>query len=84
MALKISAGKLELGTSLPLLLETEFRENSYSQLPVRRDHMLRLTDLDAGHKDPFDRLLIAQAITEGLAILTRDSAFTAYPVKTIW
>ncbi|MBX3126835.1 MAG: type II toxin-antitoxin system VapC family toxin [Polyangiaceae bacterium] len=44
----------------------------------------RLASLPFHHRDPFDRLLIAQALTEGVPVVTRDPAFQAYPVSTIW
>lgn len=53
-------------------------------LPIRTAHLLRLETLPLHHRDPFDRLLIAQAIEENLAILTDDSLFRSYPVKTVW
>jgi PIN domain nuclease of toxin-antitoxin system len=53
-------------------------------LPIRYEHILTLESLPAHHSDPFDRLLIAQAITESLPILTADKIFRQYGAKTIW
>ncbi len=50
-------------------------------LPVEAAHIFGLQALPAHHKDPFDRLLIAQAITEGMPILTADALFKRYPVQ---
>ncbi len=47
-------------------------------------HILKLGELPSHHKDPFDRLLIAQVIVEDIAIITADTMFTNYPLKTIW
>jgi PIN domain nuclease of toxin-antitoxin system len=57
---------------------------SMQLLPIRYEHILQLEALPVHHSDPFDRLLIAQAITESLPILTHDAAFAAYPVKVLW
>jgi PIN domain nuclease of toxin-antitoxin system len=53
-------------------------------LSVRTDHITALAGLPDIHKDPFDRLLIAQAVAEGLAVVTNDVEIRRYPVKTIW
>jgi PIN domain nuclease of toxin-antitoxin system len=54
-------------------------DNGYTELPITSDHTLALESLPPIHKDPFDRLLIAQAITEGILLLTADSLLTKYP-----
>jgi len=51
---------------------------------VEHAHALRVSDLPAHHRDPFDRILIAQAQTESLTILTADPAFRAYEVEIFW
>lgn len=53
-------------------------------LPITFEHTANLTKLDFHHKDPFDRLIIAQALTDQLSIISRDSNFTKYSVKLIW
>jgi PIN domain nuclease of toxin-antitoxin system len=53
-------------------------------LPIRYEHVLQLEHLPAHHSEPFDRLLIAQAITESLPILTHDAKFPGYAVKVLW
>jgi PIN domain nuclease of toxin-antitoxin system len=53
-------------------------------LPIRYEHILNLEQLPHHHSDPFDRLLIAQAFTESLPILTGDKVFTQYGVKIVW
>jgi PIN domain nuclease of toxin-antitoxin system len=54
---------------------------SFSELPVLGEHALAVRDLPPHHRDPFDRLLIAQAMCEGLTIVTADRAFAAYDVS---
>lgn len=53
-------------------------------LPIRASHVTALTALPMVHKDPFDRILIAQAIAEGLDLVTNDEHIRSYPVRTIW
>jgi len=60
-------------------------DNGYSELPIASDHVVAIESLPAIHKDPFDRLLVAQAIVEGITLLTTDSSVARYPgpVKTV-
>ncbi len=60
------------------------KANSIQWLPVEISHCVRVIELPFHHRDPFDRMLIAQAITEDLSILSRDHRFPAYNIKCIW
>jgi PIN domain nuclease of toxin-antitoxin system len=81
---KIKTGKLNaLGSSVAYLRD-ELENYSMQLLPIRYEHILALESLPAHHSDPFDRFLIAQAITESLPILTHDEKFSLYPVKVLW
>jgi PIN domain nuclease of toxin-antitoxin system len=60
------------------------RTAGFNDLPVTIAHTVRLRDLRPHHRDPFDRILVAQALTEGLTIVTHDPAFDAYAVATLW
>ena len=83
-AIKIKTGKLNaLGSSVAYLRD-EMENYSMQLLPIRYEHILQLEALPVHHSDPFDRLLIAQAITESLPILTHDARFSAYPAKILW
>jgi len=53
-------------------------------LPVHPEHLFRIADLPFHHGDPFDRLLIAQAISEKLTIISADKEFRSYPVTVTW
>jgi PIN domain nuclease of toxin-antitoxin system len=53
-------------------------------LPVRASHITALAALPPLHKDPFDRILIAQAVAEGLALVTADPQMSAYPIRVVW
>jgi PIN domain nuclease of toxin-antitoxin system len=83
-AIKIKTGKLNaLGSSVAYLRD-EMENYSMQLLPIRYEHILQLEALPTHHSDPFDRLLIAQAVTESLPILTNDQKIRLYPVKVLW
>jgi PIN domain nuclease of toxin-antitoxin system len=63
----------------PRLLRRGLLDNSYSELPILSDHVVAIDTLPLIHKDPFDRLLVAQAIVEGITLLTADSVVAKYP-----
>lgn len=63
----------------PRLLRKGLTENGYEELAITGDHALMLDSLPPLHKDPFDRILVAQAMVEGLTLLTSDSLVAAYP-----
>jgi PIN domain nuclease of toxin-antitoxin system len=84
IAIKIKTGKLNAIGSSVAYIRDEMNAYSMELLPIRYEHILQLEALPAHHGDPFDRLLIAQAIHESLPILTHDEVFTRYPVKVIW
>jgi PIN domain nuclease of toxin-antitoxin system len=84
IAVKIKIGKLNaVGSSVGYIRE-EMKAYGMELLPVRYEHILQMEQLPLYHSDPFDRLLIAQAIAEFMPILTHDSEFPRYPVKLIW
>jgi len=58
-------------------------ENGYDELPIGGEHVLRVATLPAVHRDPFDRLLVAQAIHEGLVLVTADRALAQYPASVV-
>ena len=83
MAIKHSIGKLELNLDLREIIK--ITESSLIEiLPVTIEHILQTSILPFHHRDPFDRLLIAQAQTENLTLVTKDAAFSAYGVKITW
>jgi PIN domain nuclease of toxin-antitoxin system len=84
VSIKIKLGKLNaIGSSVAYIRE-QMNEYGMELLPLQYEHLLQLENLPLHHGEPFDRLLIAQAITEGLPILTHDQHFPKYPVKLIW
>lgn len=83
MQIKILLGKLKLSLSLKEILKNQQETNDLTVSPVTLTHVLALDALPFHHKDPFDRLLLAQSIEEDLTIVTADSQFSAYPVKLL-
>lgn len=65
-------------------MESQQQINEVNILPVQLNHILALDELPTHHKDPFDRLLIAQARIEGMEIATADPVFSKYDIKVIW
>jgi len=85
IAVKYSLGKLELSEPPQRFVERRIANNALTVLAVTMAHTLKLADLPFHHRDPFDRLLIAQALTENSPILTKDSMFSEYQGLTcIW
>ena len=84
MAIKARLGKLELSKDPEHFIPEQMALNSIGSLPVRMSHALHIYKLPDYHRDPFDRMLIAQARLEELPILTADPQISRYPVKVIW
>ena len=82
--IKLHTGKLKITSSIEHLVETQQNVNSVRVLPVYLEHVYHLGSLPAIHKDPFDRLLIAQAIAEDLTLVSADAVFNRYPVSVLW
>jgi PIN domain nuclease of toxin-antitoxin system len=83
MQIKIQLGKLKLSMPLKELVRTQQETNDLRISPVALPHVLALDALPFHHKDPFDRLLIAQSIEEDLTLVSADSQFSAYSVKLL-
>jgi PIN domain nuclease of toxin-antitoxin system len=84
IAIKSKTGKLNAIGSSVTYIRQEMEAYGIELLPIRYDHILQLESLPHHHGDPFDRLLIAQALTESLPVLTGDKIFKTYGVKVIW
>ena len=84
MQIKIQLGKLKFTVPLRELVESQKQTNGVQILPVELEHALALDALPAHHKDPFDRLLVAQANVEDASLVSRDPLFSSYPVKLLW
>ena len=82
--IKSSLGKLPLPLPLPEIVRDQQAQRNLRLLPITPAHIFALDALPHHHHDPFDRLLIAQAISEGLTFASRDSQCAPYPVSMIW
>ena len=84
IAIKARAGRLDLPADIRRFIVGQLRVNGFVTLPVDLDHALAVHGLPDIHKDPFDRLLAAQAQTESLTLLTCDPHLRRYPIETRW
>ncbi len=83
MQIKRQLGKLQLTLPLRDLVAGQQATNNLAVLPVTLAHVLALESLPPRHKDPFDRLLVAQAMVEGAVLVSVDTVFAAYPVTVL-
>lgn len=80
VAIKRSVGKLQASADLPRILA----DLGFARIAITRSQVWAVGDLPLHHRDPFDRLLIAQAQELSLPLITTDSAMSAYSVPTLW
>jgi PIN domain nuclease of toxin-antitoxin system len=84
VAIKVSVGKLDLGESSVSFLPREIARNNFDLLPISLGHATMVEGLPLHHRDPFDRLLIAQAMVEGIPLVSNDATFDFYGVSRRW
>jgi PIN domain nuclease of toxin-antitoxin system len=84
IAIKISIRKYALARPYDHFMHEAIDKNGFSYLHIETKHTSVLTTLPFHHKDPFDRLLIAQAMVEAIPIVSNDSVLDAYPIKRLW
>ena len=84
IAIKHSMGRLPLPESPARFIPAQRKQHGIEPLPLDEEATLHLTRLPALHKDPFDRMLICQAVAQHLVILTPDELINQYPVRTMW
>ena len=84
IAVKVSLGKLALDKSFERLFPEQLHFNRIEILDITVDSLTKLTTLPFHHRDPFDRLIIAQALVEGIPIIGADAAFDAYGISREW
>ena len=82
--IKANTGKLPLPEPAPQFIESCLTVNRFESLSIELPHILKIHQLPDYHRDPFDRILIAQAQTENLVLLTIDHQIKRYPVQTFW
>jgi PIN domain nuclease of toxin-antitoxin system len=78
IAIKITLGREDFRVE-PRLLRRSLLDNGYAELPVTSQHAVNIDSLPPLHKDPFDRLLLAQALSEGITLVTGDAQLARYP-----
>ena len=84
IAIKIRLGKYALPQPYEEFMAKAIDGNGFVILPVEPKHTAVLTTLPFHHRDPFDRLIIAQAMVEGFDVVSGDAVFDSYPVKRLW
>jgi PIN domain nuclease of toxin-antitoxin system len=84
LAIKAGLGKLKLASPVRRYVIEHIAANGFRMLDIRMAHIGRVESLPPHHGDPFDRLLIAQALEEKLPVVTADPVFRDYGVKRIW
>lgn len=84
IAIKAGLGRIDVPKNLRQFLAEQVRRNGFEILPIRLEHATHTTRLESHHRDPFDRLLIAQASVERATLVSCDPLVQRYRVKTIW
>ncbi len=82
--IKVQLGKLTLRDDLETIVQSEQDQNDLRLMAITLPHIIKLKDLPYYHKDPFDRLLIAQSQVENATLISRDSIFNSYDCSVIW
>lgn len=83
IGIKIGIGKLTLAVSLSEFV-SQLKADNIGILPIEPEHVIEMLSLPDFHKDPFDRMIIAQAISSQYSLISSDSIFHQYPVNIIW
>jgi PIN domain nuclease of toxin-antitoxin system len=84
MGLKMSLGRLELAQPFEELIPRQMELNGFGLLPVRISHIAKTISLSFHHRDPFDRMIVAQCMAEGLSVVSLDPVFDKYSVQRLW
>jgi PIN domain nuclease of toxin-antitoxin system len=84
ITIKVSIGKLTLTEPFEVIIPRELSQNGFQILPITVPHLTVLCGLPFHHRDPFDRLLVAQAMAEKMPLVSVDSVVDAYPITRLW
>lgn len=84
LSIEAAAGKFEADPDVLRWFERSVTSGRFASLPIERPHLARTATLPRHHRDPFDRLLVAQAEIEGLALVSSDPTLDAYDVQRVW
>ncbi|MHC6201886.1 type II toxin-antitoxin system VapC family toxin [Breznakiellaceae bacterium SP9] len=83
MTIKMSLGKLILSGDIAAMLNKVI-DNGFAIMPIEGAHLITLSTLDFFHRDPFDRIIISQSISEDMLVISSDTIFSRYPVTWVW
>jgi len=84
ICIKISLSKLSLKSGWLKTIEDEMKINAIQWLSIEMTHCVKLINLPFHHRDPFDRMLVAQAMVDDMQLLSRDTRLSSYEIKCIW
>jgi PIN domain nuclease of toxin-antitoxin system len=84
MGIKHGLGKLTFNLPFETFIRQQISINDFTVLDIKISHITAITQLPLHHRDPFDRMLIAQAMVESMPIISADTIFDAYPIKRLW
>jgi len=84
IAIKVQIGRLPIPDSLRDFVERNLRAGQIEVLPIHNRHAYRVGEFPLYHRDPFDRMLAAQSLEEGLPLISRDPLFAPYPIERVW
>ncbi|PKN16187.1 MAG: PIN domain nuclease [Deltaproteobacteria bacterium HGW-Deltaproteobacteria-23] len=84
LAIKSSIGKIRLSKPVDRFIPEELAANDFQLLPIDFRHVAKVETLPFYHRDPFDRLLVAQSLAEKMSIISADAVLSGYGVKRIW
>ena len=84
ITIKNQIGKLSLRDDIANIFKQQEEKNGFKLLKIELPHVLKVGELPLHHRDPFDRMLIAQAMVEGFTLLSKDENIRRYPVTVVW
>lgn len=84
IGIKVSLGKLVLQNDWPTIITNELELNGIRWLPIEMTHCVKVSILPFHHRDPFDRLLVAQSLYEEMALISADATLAVYGVEVLW
>ena len=84
VGIKVGSGKLSVAKPVDIFFASQINLLSLQLLPITLAHVARVSALPLHHRDPFDRMLIAQSLTENIPLLSADAAFDAYGITRLW
>jgi PIN domain nuclease of toxin-antitoxin system len=83
ISIKVKLGKLQINGSMSSVID-DLTENNFELLPINFAHIVKNYELEFFHRDPFDRIIIAQSIVEEMSIISKDNNFKPYNINQIW